>query len=100
MKRLTDKELVAALRNCSDAFVYCNDCPAFDICDGGTVAPPMELLREAASRLEARPIRSGHWIEEYVYAADPHDRIRYKCSVCGRTEENKEPYCNCGAKMI
>lgn len=41
----------------------------------------------------------GQWVEEYVYASDPHDRLRYKCSVCGRTEEDKEPYCNCGAKM-
>lgn len=24
---------------------------------------------------------------------------RYVCSECGRTEKNKEPYCNCGAKM-
>ena len=23
----------------------------------------------------------------------------YKCSVCGRYEEEEEPYCNCGAKM-
>jgi hypothetical protein len=43
--------------------------------------------------------RHGYWIEDYVYAADPHDRLRYKCSMCGRTEEYKEPYCNCGAKM-
>lgn len=25
--------------------------------------------------------------------------VGYKCSVCGRTESRKEPYCNCGAKM-
>lgn len=99
MKRLTDKELVTALINCSDSFVYCNDCPAFEICGCDTVAPPMELLREAASRLKARPVKSGHWIEEYVYAASPYDRIRYKCSLCGRTEEYKEDYCHCGAIM-
>lgn len=23
----------------------------------------------------------------------------WRCSECGRTENNKEPYCNCGAKM-
>ena len=23
----------------------------------------------------------------------------WKCSICGRTEQTKEPYCNCGAKM-
>lgn len=29
-----------------------------------------------------------------------HKYIYYKCSLCGRTENQKEPYCNCGAKMI
>lgn len=44
-------------------------------------------------------VRHGHWVEEYVYADDPHDRLRYKCSICDRIEEKTEPYCNCGAKM-
>lgn len=48
---------------------------------------------------DVAPVVHGKWIEDYVYASDPHDRLRYKCSVCGRTEEDKEPYCNCGAKM-
>ena len=25
--------------------------------------------------------------------------VGYKCSLCGRHEMKKEPYCNCGAKM-
>ena len=48
---------------------------------------------------DVAPVKRGHWIEEYVYTDDPHDRLRYKCSVCGRTEEEKESYCNCGAKI-
>lgn len=44
-------------------------------------------------------VKHGRWIEEYVYAASPYDRLRYKCSLCGRTEEDKEDYCHCGAKM-
>ena len=28
-----------------------------------------------------------------------HKYINYKCSICGRTEKEKESYCNCGAKM-
>lgn len=43
--------------------------------------------------------KHGRWIEDYVYAEDPHDRLCYKCSVCGRTEEDRKPYCNCCAKM-
>lgn len=44
-------------------------------------------------------VKHGYWIETYIYSLDPHDRIRYKCSVCGRIEEYSEPYCNCGARM-
>lgn len=49
--------------------------------------------------VDVREVLHGQWIEEYAYDPDPHDRLRYKCSVCGRTEEYREPYCHCGAKM-
>lgn len=52
-----------------------------------------------APAADVAPIKHGRWIEEYVYAASPYDRLRYKCSLCGRTEEWKEDYCHCGAKM-
>ena len=41
----------------------------------------------------------GKWLKE-VYR-DPYgaDWTRYVCSLCGRIEIKKEPYCNCGAKM-
>lgn len=52
-----------------------------------------------APAVDAVEVVNGRWIEEYVYDPDPHDRLRYKCSVCGRTKEYREPYCNCGAKM-
>ena len=58
----------------------------------------MELLTYAPA-VDAVEVVHGRWIEDYVYASDPYDRLRYKCSICGRTEEYKEPYCNCGAKM-
>lgn len=103
MKRLTDKELATALRNCSESFIYCNDCPAFEICGCESVAAPTTLLREAADRLEARPVKKGHWIEDYVYDSDPHDRIRYKCSKCDLILDGVAEcftYCpNCGTKM-
>ena len=48
---------------------------------------------------DAAEIIHGQWIAYYTYSEDPHDRLRYRCSLCGRTEEYQEPYCNCGAKM-
>lgn len=53
----------------------------------------------------------GHWIEEHKQTLIPveyddngepilHDFTVYVCSICGRQENSKEPYCNCGARMI
>ena len=38
---------------------------------------------------------------EYDKDGEPilHDHIAYRCSICGRKEGTKEPYCNCGARM-
>lgn len=46
----------------------------------------------------------GVWIPVYDPAAlfgegDIGIISYYKCSVCGRREATKEPFCNCGAKM-
>ena len=57
---------------------------------------------DVARDLEAAgvaPVVHGRWIKE-VYI-DPYgaDWTKYRCSLCGRVEIKKEPYCNCGAKM-
>jgi hypothetical protein len=48
-------------------------------------------------------VKYGHWIEDYVYDPDPHDRIRYKCSKCDLILDGVAQcftYCpNCGARM-
>ena len=48
-------------------------------------------------------VRHGEWLEEKEYYADDYSECNvrkvYACSLCGRTEKRKEPYCNCGAKM-
>ena len=48
---------------------------------------------------DVAPVVHGRWIKE-VYI-DPYgaDWTKYRCSLCGRVEIKKEPYCNCGAKM-
>lgn len=71
---------------------------AYDVIKREIVAAPGVVIEPWDS--EIIEIKCGQWIEDYVYDPDPHDRIRYKCSVCGRTEESKQPYCNCGAKMM
>ena len=55
-------------------------------------------------------IKRGHWVDHHFQTHIPveydaednlilHDCVINKCSVCGRVEKRKEPYCNCGAKM-
>lgn len=48
---------------------------------------------------DVAPVVHGRW-EKEVYR-DPYgaDWTKYHCSLCGRVEIKKEPYCNCGAKM-
>lgn len=45
----------------------------------------------------------GEWLAEIEYydndSGDYTARKVFKCSKCGRKEKQKEPYCNCGAKM-
>lgn len=65
------------------------------------------MLEVARSKSQ---VRHGEWLEqtretlipvEFDNNGDPilHKVIYYKCSLCGRIEGKKEPYCNCGAKM-
>ena len=52
-----------------------------------------------APAADVAPVVHGRWVKE-VYR-DPYgaDWTKYHCSLCGRVEIKKEPYCNCGAKM-
>ena len=50
-------------------------------------------------------VKHGHWLDNIektstVAGITKDFAIGYKCSLCGRTEINREPYCNCGAKMV
>lgn len=49
-------------------------------------------------------VRHGEWKPNTVVVSRfPDEYVTmndgWKCSLCGRTERQKEPYCNCGAKM-
>ena len=55
-------------------------------------------------------VKYGKWlphdmeqnVDSYVnvyYNIMTYKPINYRCNLCGRIEEFKEPYCNCGAKM-
>lgn len=47
---------------------------------------------------DVAPVVHGEWIERSDKGI-LNMRCPYMCSICGRVEELKEPYCNCGARM-
>lgn len=42
--------------------------------------------------------QTGVWVP-VLDQTDSEIIMFYKCSVCGRREPTREPYCNCGVKM-
>lgn len=54
--------------------------------------------------VDVEPVRHGEW---KVCCEEPSitptsagvSKFWFECSLCGRRESQKEPYCHCGAKM-
>ncbi len=53
---------------------------------------------------EVEPVTYAEWKPYTEYYADDYSECNtrkvWTCSKCGRLEKYKEPYCNCGAKMV
>lgn len=69
----------------------------------GAVADCLDLLDNAPTA-DVVEVKHGEWMElkELFYDEEFHSEYPmkcYKCSECDRVILNKEPYCNCGAKM-
>ena len=48
---------------------------------------------------DVAPVRHGRWITKQEKDTFAGYLYSYECSECGRVEQCKEPYCNCGCKM-
>jgi hypothetical protein len=59
----------------------------------------MDCVRYA-SEVDAVPVVRGEWIQHHETTTD-NETLPYgwECSLCGRWEMEKQPFCNCGAKM-
>ena len=69
-----------------------------DICSGEEDRDWLMKCINEAPTIEAEHTKHGKWEEfDCEYGGIPTKG--YVCSECGRTEANKEPYCNCGADM-
>lgn len=69
-----------------------------------------EAILEALYTYSIHPLKHGKWIEKegetYLPVEEDdngdlilHKYTYYECDQCGRTENKREPYCHCGAKM-
>lgn len=62
-----------------------------------------ENVTRLMSLPDVRPVVRGKWIEHYEPYSTGEEWIEaqygYECSICGRWEYEKQPFCNCGAMM-
>lgn len=58
---------------------------------------------ESIPAADVRSVVRGRWIEHYEPYSAGEEMVEaqygYECSICGRWEYEKEPFCNCGAMM-
>lgn len=70
----------------------------YDTPDVNLSAEKFEAAINAIPTADVAPVVHGHWITRndkgIISMTHP-----YMCSRCWRVEMDKEPYCNCGAKM-
>lgn len=69
--------------------------------------PPALVIMGCANEVDAIPaadvvpVVRGRWVEHIEHDEETDCDVPYgfECSECGRWEQYKEPFCNCGAKM-
>lgn len=57
------------------------------------------LCNHFKNKTDFQKVKHGYWIKRSTKGVIGDLRCPYECSICGRVEALKEPYCNCGAKM-
>lgn len=69
------------------------------IVDGSDVIGFREIDLSFLSTADIAPVVHGKWIPTTCIDLQSGEWEKYRCSLCGRIEIVREPYCNCGAKM-
>lgn len=95
----------------------CKDCLHFEVCDSGRHIGEYEVDDGVYSdgvekecpmfknKDDYAEVKHGKWLDDIKEIMPLNGNILrkalvgYRCSECGRPEFNREPYCNCGAKM-
>ena len=85
----------------------CKDCSHYPVCEDKLFGSNHKNCRHFQNKSDRAEVRHGEWkcttrapkrVDGYYYWGAPLETI-FVCSECGKAEKNKEPYCNCGAKM-
>ena len=63
------------------------------------VLPIIEKRIDNLPAVDAVEVKHGRWIEGERYMDEDGWVYPVYCSLCGRYEDEREPYCNCGARM-
>lgn len=84
MKEYIDRKAVYKVLADENPFGWTND----DLADAIRNAAPADVVE----------VKHGRWVSFLDGESIMPERY-YRCSICRRVERNKEPYCNCGAKM-
>ena len=75
---------------------------------GRAVKEALEIVKKHIDTIPASdvaPVVHGYWKTKVLQFRLKDNTfsspivVGYRCSVCGRDEDQREPYCNCGAKM-
>lgn len=56
-----------------------------------------DLRENCVPAADVAPVVHGQWLIRFDASKQEIDG--FQCSVCGKREKEKEPYCHCGAKM-
>ena len=89
----------------------CKDCIHYDLClSHPTLSYSCLDVKEQTrkwfkNKTDVQEVKHGEWLPDYETFVDEWEResepiqTGWVCSLCGRQELNREPYCHCGAKM-
>lgn len=82
------EELIALMREMEKQIALCHIRPRL----AGAIADELE---------RSEPVVRGRWepVLEGVWNLPMPACVGWRCSMCGREEQDKEPYCHCGARM-
>lgn len=81
-------------------------CDVFNIAsNAGRMYQKIKQIVETVPAADVAPVVHGKWEMRDIWICNSDGKpvapvgVEYVCSVCGRSEDNMEPYCHCGAKM-